>query len=201
MSVTAALHKAFCWLQSQQSTAFARADPAWSSSKEQMWVPGLCSTSGTTSADTGSSELPCFPGWTSRHAAWSRMRRCVCGELTHRFPSGLWGAPGLVTSHSAAPCPHRWVRRAAGCSGVQWGAAVPVWQESPVQPGGQEQRPGKAQWPPFWHGTWQRAAREIRNSVTARAGGPEPPPLPPKVCVHAAAPAAQAASGLGNVWC
>lgn len=122
VSVTAALHKALCWLQSQQSTASARVDPAWSSSKEQMWVPGLCSTSGSTGTATGSSELPCFPGWTSRHAAWSRMRRGMCGELTHRFPSGLWGAPGLVTSHSAAPCPHRWVRRAAGCSGVQWGA-------------------------------------------------------------------------------
>lgn len=59
--------------QSWQSTASAHADPAWSSSGEKMWMPGLHSRAESTDAAKGRSELPwepsfpSFPGQTIRH--------------------------------------------------------------------------------------------------------------------------------------
>lgn len=74
--------------------------------------------------------------------------------------------------------PQCWSLSPTDGPGGQRGAAVPVWQESPVQPGGQAHRPGKAQRPPFWHGTWQRAARAIRHSVTWQGWGGSRAPSP-----------------------
>lgn len=69
--------------------------------------------------------------------------------------------------------------------GGKQGAAVPVWQEGPIQPGGQAHLPGKEQRPPFWHGTWHRAVRANKHSIT-RWGCASPFPCLHKhaLCTH-----------------
>lgn len=62
-------------------------------------------------------------------------------------------------------------------------ATVPVWQALPVQPGGQEHLPGKAQLPPFWHGSQQRAVTGNTSTASPAAQG-VPSSLPAPGCVH-----------------
>lgn len=79
--------------------------------------------------------------------------------------------------------------------GGEQGAAVPVWQEGPIQPGGQAHLPGNVQRPPFWHGNWHRAVRANKHSITWWDW--TSPLLSPYVCANTGQHSLVAALGMG----